>query len=538
MKAVSCLAALVMFVVLPSPAASGQAPVRDAVPAATGAGIIRGIVTAADTGDVLRGADIRVTGGAIPSAEPRWVTTDAKGIYEITELASGQYTLNASKAGYVRLSYGQTRPAEAARPVQVSASQVVERIDFALPRHAVIVVRLVDQFGAPAPGYQVRAFQPRFRGNERTLAAVAGDRSRVTDDRGEIRVFGLAPGQYYLAASPGLWSGLLMGMRRTEPQTFYPGTPSETDAQPVTVTLGEEVVAAFQLASSRAARISGVIAGADPSSKHSVSMTRRSLGSSSGHPIALAPDGTFSATNLPPAMYDISARSATESGTLRVQVSGEDIDGLVLAMKPPATLRGRFTFDAQATAVRPPTSMQFRAIPEATGISALATVKEDWTFDIAGVMGTGVLRFTTPPTGLYMQSVLLDGEDITDTPRDFNSFEGKRLEVRLTQRPTQVTGRVLDGRATPATSYVAVIFAEDATRLTPRSLSIAAARPDQQGRFTIRGVPPGRYLIAAVDYLEPGQERDPATLERLRPRAIAVTLGEGEARTVDLKLTQ
>ena len=80
-------------------------------------------------------------------------------------------------------------------------------------------------------------------------------------------------------------------------------------------------------------------------------------------------------------------------------------------------------------------------------------------------------------------------------------------------------------------------FPEDARQRTPYSRGIAAARPDQQGSFLVQGVPPGRYLITAVDYLEPGQERDTATLERLRPRAIAVTLGEGEARTVDLKLT-
>ena len=535
MRIVSRLTTLLIFVVLLPLAASGQGPVRDPVPAATATGTNRGVVTAADTGDVLRGVDVRVVVEGQSPPVPIWGRTDAEGRYEVNNVPRGQYIVSASKTGYLRLSYGQTRPVETPRPVQVSAGQVLGNIDFALPRHAVIVVRLVDQFGAPAPGYQVRAFQPRFNGSARSLAPVAGDTSRVTDDRGEIRVFGLAPGQYYLAASPGIMSALTMGIRRNEPQTFYPGTASETDAQPVTVGLGDEVVAAFQLASSRVARISGVIAATDPSSKPSVSMTRRTLGSSSGHPITVAPDGTFSATNLPPALDDISARGAKESGTLRVQVSGEDIDGLVLTMKPPATLRGRFTFDAKPpAALRTPA--QFRAIPETTGISALATVKDDGTFEIAGVMGTGVLRFTTPLTDWFMQSVLLDGEDVTDTPRDFNEFEGKRLEVHLTQRPTQVTGRVVDSRDRPATDYVAVIFSEDASRLTSRSLSIAAARPDQLGRFTMRGLPPGRYLIAAVDYLEPGQERDPGTLERLRRNATALTLAEGESRAIDLKL--
>src|SRR5688500_1481389 len=120
MKTVSRLTALAMLVVLPSSAALGQGPVRDSAPAATGTGVIRGVVRAADTGDVLRGADLRVTGGSIPSTAPRLVTTDVNGAYEITELAPGQYTLSATKAGYVRLSYGQTRPAEVGRPVEVA----------------------------------------------------------------------------------------------------------------------------------------------------------------------------------------------------------------------------------------------------------------------------------------------------------------------------------------------------------------------------------------------------------------------------------
>ena len=108
--------------------------------------------------------------------------------------------------------------------------------------------------------------------------------------------------------------------------------------------------------------------------------------------------------------------------------------------------------------------------------------------------------------------------------------------MRLTEQMTRVAGTVSDSRGGRATTYVAVVFPEDAKQWTPYSRGILAARPDQQGGYVLQGVPPGRYLLAVVDYLEPGAERDPATLDRLRRGAMAVTLGEGEARTIDLKL--
>ena len=121
---------------------------------------------------------------------------------------------------------------------------------------------------------------------------------------------------------------------------------------------------------------------------------------------------------------------------------------------------------------------------------------------------------------------------------EFSAFGDKSIDVRLTQQMTRVAGTVSDSRGARASTYVAVVFPEDAKQWTPYSRGILAARPDQQGGYVIQGVPPGRYLIAVVDYLEPGAERDPATLDRLRRSATALTLGDGESRTLDLKLTQ
>jgi hypothetical protein len=82
-----------------------------------------------------------------------------------------------------------------------------------------------------------------------------------------------------------------------------------------------------------------------------------------------------------------------------------------------------------------------------------------------------------------------------------------------------------------------IAFADDPGKWGPHSRFIESARPDQQGRFTIRRLPPGRYVAIAVGYLEPGEERDPDVLKAWREGGTPFTLSEGETQTLDLRLS-
>ena len=80
-------------------------------------------------------------------------------------------------------------------------------------------------------------------------------------------------------------------------------------------------------------------------------------------------------------------------------------------------------------------------------------------------------------------------------------------------------------------------FADAASKDPAFAKEFESARPDQQGRFTIRGLPPGTYVAIAVGYLEPGEERDPEVLEKWRQRGTLFMLSEGETHAVDLRLS-
>jgi hypothetical protein len=65
---------------------------------------------------------------------------------------------------------------------------------------------------------------------------------------------------------------------------------------------------------------------------------------------------------------------------------------------------------------------------------------------------------------------------------------------------------------------------------------VRTARPDQQGRYQIKGLPPGEYLAVALNYVEDGSWNDPEYLESIRRYAQKLTLSEGDTKSAALKL--
>jgi len=163
-------------------------------------------------------------------------------------------------------------------------------------------------------------------------------------------------------------------------------------------------------------------------------------------------------------------------------------------------------------------------------------VREDWTFEMPGVWGKFMIRGMTPP-GWYLKSVMLNGTDIIDTPIEVKPGEVLNdVEVTLAQEMASLTGTVTTAKGQPTSDYVVVLFAQDASKWGMMTRFVQSVRPDQSGKFRVKGLPAGDYLAVALEYLEPGEESDPEVLERLRPQATAVAIGEAEAKTLNLKI--
>jgi hypothetical protein len=145
-----------------------------------------------------------------------------------------------------------------------------------------------------------------------------------------------------------------------------------------------------------------------------------------------------------------------------------------------------------------------------------------------------VLSIGTLTGDWTLKSVELNGRNLADDPIDVRHGETLNgVRVVLTNRPTHLRGALLDEQKQPADGTV-VVFPEETSRWREDSRTVRAARPDQRGEFWIKGLPAGKYLIAAVDYVQDGQWYDPDFLADLRPGAQRLSLAEAESKRIDL----
>ena len=163
----------------------------------TGTGRIRGRVLATDGGGPIRRAQVRISGADVA---PKAALTDAEGRFEFRDLPAGRFTLQASKSGFVSVQYGQTRPFESGKPIELADKQSLDNADVSMPRGSVIAGRIVDEFGDAIPDVSVTAMRQSWQNGRRRLVPSPG-RIAQTNDLGQFRIYGLPPGDYYVSAT-------------------------------------------------------------------------------------------------------------------------------------------------------------------------------------------------------------------------------------------------------------------------------------------------------------------------------------------------
>jgi hypothetical protein len=453
----------------------------------------------------------------------------------------------ASKGGYVTLEYGQRRPSERGRPVELRDGQEAGEVDFALPRGGVITGQVIDETGAPLAGAVVQALRQRWDAGQRQ----AGDSAAtdVTDDRGQFRLFGLPSGTFLLSATPSeAATPDMMRIARASSidsaATFYPNTLIASLAQPLSMAAGSRIGGlVLQVLPRQPLTISGTVRTSDgtPPSKATLSIGQLGTKGWSGRSSPLAADGSFSVSGLSPGEYSVTARTTQPPIHLASQhvVLNSADAALDLTLGPGFDLKGRIAFETTAArAGLNPSAVRvvmegLDAMPQLFGDRA--TISDDWTFSATGLAGRYMFRLTLPE-GWAVKRVHHGITDYTDAPLEIRvDVEG--VELLLTQDLTTVTGRVTDDRGRTVTDALVVVLADDPERWGARSRFVQTARPDQNGLFTVRALPAARYVAVAVDYLEAGEETNPDMLAQLRQMGERFTLADGESRNLTLEVT-
>jgi carboxypeptidase family protein len=485
--------------------------------------------------------------------ESQVTTTDAGGQYEFSKLPAGRYHLTAMKGGYVSLEFGQRRSVESGKPIEVRDGQTVEHVDFSLPRGGVMTGRVVDEFGEPSVNVSVAPMRYQFDNRGRRRLTPAG--GATTNDLGEFRLFALAPADYYLLVTfPGEFSD--SNDRATYAPIYYPGTADPDLAERLTVVSGQTVTdLSLTLLPVRTVRVSGTAVDSngrplpgflvvEPSRSRVAVMDPRTA--------LVQPDGSFTIGGLTPGEYRLLVRGIPMLGSSEpatasavVTVGGDDVTGVRIAAGRPVIATGKVVLsDARAAQSLRPSTLRVIPIPDDEMTGALSDggerppVNDDWSFQVTLPPGRTRLHvFGTPPEW-DVKAVRSRGIDVTDAGLDVKPSEDlTNIEIELTNRVTATMGLVTDQRDERVKDYVVVIFARDRQKWESHSRSVRTARSDQDGRFRIGGLPPGEYFAYAIDFIEPGQERDVEFLDRIQARATGFGLGEGETRMLNLKLS-
>jgi hypothetical protein len=451
------------------------------------------------------------------------------------------------------------------------------------------------------PGDYYLSATPRLRSagqiQQRTTAEIDAALAGLRQRQGSTTAPPPRGGPSSVAAEP---------MSVTYAATFLPGVSQMRHATRIRVGVEEERTGLdFALAPVRVAAIEGAISG-DITSLAAVQLSIMLINeqgdpsgmvSTSGSPVLTVPpdgSGRFQYTNVRPGTYRIVARTARGSANesakpepasvmtvggggggggfkpaepagpagayyyaiADVDVDGQDVRGVALALQPGSSFSGRIRFDGATHA--PPadlTTWQVRlASPggsymATTGRTLLGTslnstppvpVGADGRFEFNNIApGRYLLDVTGPERkdGWWVRSAIVDGRDLLDVPPQFApGLDVRGVAVTLSDRHTELAGTLQTPVGVPAPDYFVLAFPADSALWRAGSRRVQTARPATDGAFVLRGLPPGDYLVAALTDVTPGDLNDAAFLRQASQASVAVALGEGERTVQHLRL--
>ena len=386
-----------------------------AAPAAAQSSSLQGRVVKWGTTEPIAKATVELRPVEAGGSPPYVATTAADGTFVFGSVRAGQYRIVAARPGYVAAEYGQRWPNGAGTPLTLPPGQTVSNVMIPMLLTAAVSGRVRDGAGQPIGGVEVEALKATYRDGRRELKRVD---TAVTDDRGEYRLFWLAPGRYYLAARhPTLGAGMMRmsavgffggggapdasGLLQfqefrnsgddaaREPLVFgaaankaterympayFSGTYDESAASPVDLAAGADQSGVdFVVEPVPMQRVRGRVVyesngeGATSAHVQWVSSTGASSLSASGDllgggrliatpPTVQCCDGSFELA-VAPGSYTIVAANNNLNARTDVQVGFSDVEGVVLALGQSFNITGRVVFEG-----RQPTPAELNAL--------------------------------------------------------------------------------------------------------------------------------------------------------------------------------
>jgi protocatechuate 3,4-dioxygenase beta subunit len=436
------------------------------------------------------------------------------------------------------------------------SGQEVTDVLFRLVRAAIITGRVVDDTGEPMTGVNVSVLRTITEDEKEDVGPNAKKRELqsvsvgATDDRGEYRIFGLDRGEYYVKASEtgepqgsGLTFGASLWVMREVGSPYvpiyYPGVFQLAQAQTVTLRAGDEMQADFSMRRAKTAEVAGRVIGVDgsPANRAYVNLMPADESDYGGQMFKNTDDkGEFSFKGVSPGSYVLWVEEHDTdhhySARRKIELGEEKVDSIVIALGQGATIHGRIVTSGAGTVAfnRVNVGLNPASDSDTAGL-AHAEVKKDGSFELNGVSdGSYVLQAYPSEPGWYVKSAHMGSEDVLQNGVQVeNGAPVRNLEIVIGSDSGQLEGTVTDNDQNHALAGVQVRVRPDPPTEFNR-FPWHQASTDQNGHYVLKDVPPGKYNVIAKI---PASGDAPS----IKAEPVAVTLGEREHRTVDIKLT-
>jgi len=561
-------------------------------------GSVTGVVTTAMTGLPVGGAVVKIMDEppsiAPPGHESRSVTTGADGSFRFDGVEPQQYWVVANSQGYLPAEYGQRSATGTGMPFEVAAGQRVN-VRLTIWPTSAISGHVVDADGDGVGRVQVLALRSVYQRGKQVLTIA---QTVMTDDRGEYRMFWLAPGSYRVAAR--LWDPEGPGMavnigpprrfgtneqgtspfvsrraaangavvEETDVPIYAPSTSDPQLARAVALGPGDNATDVdIQLVNNRvpARHVRGVYVGTDDPTRPGgllfvqlLMVPRVQSPFATVAPGSVRSGGTFDISGVAPGSYLLYARDGTS--VIPVEVGDADVDNLTLTQTAGIALKGQVSFDHGLAAPTRVNASEFQiqmsrepflvGAPDG-GPRFNPAPSENGAINLNAV-APGDYRISVRPYGIGP-----DGESMATGRQPSGNLANSYLKsVRLGNAdvlaeglhllaPTQQSLEIvigLNGAEVTGTAHEngrdaapgVTVVAVPDGGNRGRSDLYRRATTDRQGRFSMRGLAPGDYTFYAWADIERGAWESPEYMRAFDGRGRFVRLREGQNDALEL----
>jgi protocatechuate 3,4-dioxygenase beta subunit len=520
-------------------------------------GSLEGTAVHAVTREPLSNVHVRLiaaTFGGITGAYG--AMSDRTGHFSIATIRPGTYILLPERAGFLHV---QPKGSTSIPTLTIKPGEALTGYQLEMAPRAAISGRVVDEAGDPVQGVRVQTV-PVTAGSVPVMLTPAPN--PATDDRGEFRLIGPA-GKYYVQATVNTGGGLADRPEKRNDgtseaiygTTFYPSSVRKDRGTVVEAVAGKDA-SGIEIRLARQQQglaIGGVVSGfpEGPWRGYVVMQfgdsAQRITGSRN---TMVGAEGKFRFDGLQPgyyrvwAMYNDGGKTQLASRMMEFSLENTEIANVELAVSPGVELTGTLKMEGEAVEAAPKRTVKLEPALGYFLVNLTTTggeVDRDGAFRIGNIApGKYPVKVEPLAENAYIKTLEIDGVAVTNGMADLSRVaRGASAKVVLGRNGAQISGRVLDpnGERLP-TSLVMIFLVRDPDDIPLTGAGTAQATPD--GKYTIKGVVPGKYRLFGLDILQTSgaiSSGDTADmLKKLFERGEEIEFKEGDRIAKDLKV--